>query len=267
MPEAVPRPFVGITACLKPRDGGFFFHSVSRRYVDAVVSAVDAVPVLLPAIGDAQDIPSLLSRMDGLVLTGSPSNVDPAHYNGPAARPDNEADPARDATTLPLIRAAIQIGLPVLAICRGIQELNVALGGSLHQHVQELPGRFDHRSDKSKPIIERFLPCHAIRVRPDGVLAPILVPGEGGLMMVNSLHGQGLDRVAPSLVVEAEAEDGTIEAVSMPEAKGFVIGVQWHPEYAPEEDPHSKRLFKAFGDAVRAFANNRAGHVGFQRVA
>lgn len=266
MPEAAPRPFVGVSACLKSRDGGFF-HSVSRRYVDAMVIGVDAIPVLLPAIGAAQDVEGLLARLDGILFTGSPSNVDPCHYDGPPPREDNEADPDRDATTLPLIRAAIERGLPILAICRGFQELNVALGGSLHQHVQELPGRFDHRSDKTKPIADRFLPCHPIRVRQAGRLAPILAPGEDGLMMVNSLHGQGLDRLAPPLVVEAEALDGTIEAVSMPEAKGFVIGVQWHPEYAPVDDPHSKRLFEAFGDAVRAFANNRAGHVGFQRVA
>jgi putative glutamine amidotransferase len=266
MSSTCTRPFVGVTSCLKPRDGGYF-HSVSRRYVDAVTSAVDAIPVLLPAIGADQDIEGLLTRLDGLLLTGSPSNIDPTYYDGPPPREGNEADPARDATTLPLIRAAIERGMPIFAICRGFQELNVALGGSLHQHVQELAGRFDHRSDKTKAIAERYIPCHPVTVTAGGVLARLLALDETGALMVNSLHGQGLDRVAPSLAVEATAPDGTIEAVSMPTAPGFVIGVQWHPEYAPVDDPHSRRLFQAFSDAVRAFAQNRDSHAGFQRVA
>lgn len=266
MPSLTQRPLIGLTACLKPRDGSFF-HSVSSRYVDAVVTGMEAIPVLMPAIGEAQNVDGLLSRLDGILLTGSPSNVDPALYGGPPPREDNLADGERDATTLPLIQAALRIGMPILAICRGFQELNVALGGTLHQHVHEIAGRFDHRSDKSRPVPERFLPCHPVSLVEGGRLAALLELQGQEVVMVNSLHGQGLDRVAEPLVIEARAEDGTIEAVSMPSAAGFVMGVQWHPEYAPLTDPHSRRLFAAFRDAARTFATNRDSHAGLQRVA
>lgn len=257
--------FVGITACLKEMQGGSRAHAVQRKYVDAVVTAVEAVPLLLPAIAERQDIPALLDRLDGILITGSPSNVDPSHYGGPAAREGNLADPDRDATTLPLIRAAIARGLPLLAICRGIQELNVALGGSLHQHVHEVPGRQDHRSDKTVSPTERYEPRHPAHIVVGGLLADIL--GGPATVQVNSLHGQGLDRLGDGLRVEALAPDGTIEAVSLPAARGFLLGVQWHPEYSPQDDPCSRRLFTAFGTAVRSYAAARVVHGGFSRVA
>ena len=254
MSTVLSPPLVGITACLKAHEQSAF-HSVQDKYVDAVVAGTGAVPVLIPAIGAALDLAALLARLDGILVTGSPSNVDPAHYGGPPPRPGNEADPARDATTLPLIRAALAAGVPLLAICRGIQELNVALGGTLHQHVHELPGRRDHRSDRSLPYAERYAPVHAIRLTPGGRLQAVM----GGALRidVNSLHGQGIDRLADGLVVEAVAEDGTIEAVSVPGARGFALGVQWHPEWRVLENVWSRRLFAAFGDAARARARAR----------
>jgi len=247
-------PLIGVTSCLKPRDG-LHFHTVGDKYVEAVIIGSGGLPVLLPAIGDRLDPDMLLDRLDGLLVTGSPSNVDPARYGGPQAREDNLADPARDATTLPLIRRAVARGVPLLAICRGLQELNVALGGSLHQHVHELPGRFDHRSDKTRTYPERYGLAHPVTVTPGGRLQAIL--GGAGRVEVNSLHGQGIDRLAPGLAVEAVADDGTIEAVSVEDARGFALALQWHPEWGVAENAVSRRLFAAFGDAARAQAGRR----------
>ena len=247
-------PLVGVTSCLKSRDE-VHFHSVGDKYVDAVVVGAAAVPVLIPAIGERLDPDELLERLDGLMVTGSPSNVDPNLYGGPPAREGNEADPARDATTLPLITCALARAIPVLCICRGLQELNVALGGSLHQHVQELPGRFDHRSDKTRSLKDRYGLAHPVTLTPGGALQALFDGAER--IEVNSLHGQGIDRVADRLVVEAVADDGTIEAVSVRDAQGFALGVQWHPEWQVLENPWSRRLFAAFGAAARARAAAR----------
>jgi putative glutamine amidotransferase len=255
MSSSMPAPLIGVTACLKSRDE-FVFHSVGAKYVEAVVLGTGAMPLLIPAIGPALDPDQLIDRIDGLMVTGSPSNVDPGYYGGPAAREDNEADPARDATTLPLIRRALARGLPLLCICRGIQELNVALGGSLHQHVHELPGRIDHRSDKSKTYPERYGPAHPVRLTPGGRLQALF--DGASAIQVNSLHGQGIDRIADELTVEAVADDGTVEAVSVRDAAGFALAVQWHPEWQVLENPWSRRLFAAFGAAARARADGRA---------
>ena len=255
MSNPTPTLLIGVTSCLKSRDE-VHFHSVGDKYVDAVVAGTAALPVLIPALGERLDPDSLLRSLDGLMVTGSPSNVDPSHYDGPPAREGNEADPARDATTLPLIRRAIARGVPMLCICRGLQELNVALGGSLHQHVHELPGRIDHRSDRSKPLRERYGLAHEIRLTPGGKLLALFDGAER--IEVNSLHGQGVDRVADRLLVEATADDGTVEAVSVRDARGFALAVQWHPEWQVVENPWSRRLFAAFGAAARARALARA---------
>jgi putative glutamine amidotransferase len=256
-------PLVGVTACLKSHDE-FHFHSVGDKYVEAVVVGTGALPVLIPALADRLDPDALLDRLDGVMVTGSPSNVDPAHYGGPAAREDNIADPARDATTLPLIRRAVARGVPLLAICRGIQELNVAFGGTLHQHLHEVPGRRDHRSDKTKPYVERYGLAHPVDLAPGGRLQALL--GGATRIEVNSLHGQGIDRLAPGLSLEALAEDGTIEAVSVTGAAGFALAVQWHPEWHVLENPVSRRLFAAFADAVRARAGERTGEAARLRA-
>lgn len=243
-----PVPLVGITCNL---DAGTdsSAHRVQDKYVDAVVLGAGAVPVLIPAIGEALDIDSLLDRLDGILVTGALSNVDPAHYGGPPPRDANLTDAARDSTTLPLIRKALERGIPLLAICRGIQELNVAMGGSLHQHVHELPGRRDHRSDKTKDYAGRYAPVHDIALTEGGRLQQVM--GGAATIPVNSLHAQGIDRVAPGLAVEALAEDGTIEAVSASSCPGFALGVQWHPEFRVQENPWSMRLFGAFAEAAR----------------
>jgi len=186
--------------------------------------------------------------VDGLFFTGSPSNVSPKLYGGPSPREGVLQDEHRDETTLPLLNAAIEMGKPVFCVCRGFQELNVALGGTLHQHLQELPGRIDHREDKDAPLDVQYGPAHDITVHEGGMLAKLLPERR---FSINSLHSQGIDRLSPRLRVEAQAPDGTIEAVSMPDAKAFLLAVQWHPEWKWAENPVSRALFAAFGEAVR----------------
>lgn len=253
------RPLIGLSACRIIAANGLPIHKVSESYINSVIDGVGGLPLLLPAIGDrfdVADIDHLLASLDGLLITGSPSNVDPSHYQDEGARRDSERDPARDATTLPLIRRAIDQAVPVLAICRGIQELNVAFGGSLHQHVHEVPGRMDHRSDKSLPMAERFdKVVHSITLSEGGALQEIL----GGIteIDVNTLHGQAIDRPGARVAVEAVARDGTIEAVSITGALAFAIGIQWHPEWRVLENPHSRVLFQAFGDSCRTRARQK----------
>jgi putative glutamine amidotransferase len=253
-----PLPLVGVSACRQIRDTHFPGHWTAERYLRAVADAAGAVPIQIPALGgtalsDTQ-LHSLLERLDGLFLTGSPSNVDPRHYDGAPSAEGTAHDPDRDATTLPLIRMAVRDGVPLFAICRGIQELNVALGGTLHQRLWEVPGRFDHRSDKSKPPLDRYEPAHPVSLRMGGPLAALAGVSE---VSVNSLHAQAIDRLAPALQAEAHAADGTVEAVSVKSARAFAIGVQWHAEWKCTEDPLSSALFQAFGDACRARARAR----------
>jgi putative glutamine amidotransferase len=220
-------------------------HGTAARYADALVGGSGAVPIMIPPMGEAQL--ALLDRVDGLLIPGSASNVHPSHYGvGESLTPDKH-DPARDATTLPLIRAAIARGIPVLAICRGIQELNVAMGGSLLQNVHDIPGRMDHRGNGDGSMEKAYGPKHMLTVT--GMLARIVGADK---IMVNSVHGQAIDRPGDGLVVEAIAEDGTIEAVSAPNAPGFVLGLQWHPEWRYAEHPASVAIFQAFGEACRA---------------
>ena len=255
-------PLIGIPSCLRTINERAF-HTVNERYPNAVIDAVGGLPLLIPAIGPKTDYGALLDRLDGLLLTGSPSNVEPFHYGGPPSREGTLHDPDRDATTLPLIREAVRRDMPVLAICRGIQELNVALGGTLHQRIFEMPERFNHKRRQRPmtiPESERYGPAHGVALTPGGLLAGLAGTTE---IMVNSLHGQGIDRPAPDLLIEAVAPDGQIEAVSLPGAR-FVVGVQWHPEYKPLANPFSRALFAAFSQACHA---TRAGTAAKRRAA
>ena len=220
-------------------------HSTPSRYADAVFGGAGALSLMIPPLGEAQL--ALLDRLDGLLIPGSPSNVHPSHYGMDKSLTPDSHDPDRDATTLPLIRAAIARGLPVLAICRGIQELNVALGGTLSQNIHALPGRLDHRGGPGT-LEEKYGPKHTITI--SGALARIVGATD---ITVNSLHGQAIDRPGAGLAAEAWAEDGTIEAVSFPGASGFVLGLQWHPEWRYAANPASAAIFRAFGAACRAY--------------
>ena len=241
------RPIVGIPACAKLVNG-MLRHDTPARYAEAVLGGADAVPIMIPPLGEAAL--QVLDVIDGLLVPGSPSNVHPDLYQGGVSQTPELHDPARDATSLPLIRAAIARGMPVLAICRGIQELNVALGGTLNTHVHELPGRIDHRAPYKVPLADQYAPTHQVNLTPGGALAE-LAPGCSAVM-VNSLHWQGVDRLAPGLTVEATAPDGTIEGVRVQGAPAFALGVQWHPEWEAAKSPFSTALFSRFGDAARA---------------
>lgn len=222
-------------------------HQANDEYITALRDGSGALPLLIPSRDAPLPVAEVLAAVDGLVFTGAPSNVAPLHY-GAASRPGTELDEARDATTLPLLRAAIAAAKPVLAICRGFQELNVALGGTLHQHVHEIAGRLDHREPPGAPSRDaEYAPAHCVMFTPEGLLTRL--SGLSGAM-VNSLHHQGVDRLAPDLAVEATAPDGQVEAVSMPGARGFLLGVQWHPEWGFTHDPLSRAIFAGFGGAL-----------------
>ncbi len=251
-------PIVGIV-CDRRKIGDHAFHMVGEKYIDAVREGAGALPLLIPALTPPLEPAQILAAVDGLLFTGSPSNVAPHHYSGALPRRNTMLDEARDATAIPLMRAAEKAGVPMLCICRGFQELNVAFGGTLHQHLHEVPGFTDHSvGDRKDDLEEQYAPVHDVRVTSGGMLAellPELAPGNS--FPVNSLHGQGIDRLAKRLRVEAEAPDGAIEAVSMDEAPGFLLGVQWHPEWRQAENPVSHAIFAAFGEALRLALRNR----------
>jgi putative glutamine amidotransferase len=245
----VMKPLVGISCCIKSfGPNGLANHAASDFCVRAVSGVADAVPVLLPAIGNDHDATCLLSRLDGILLTGSRSHIAPHHYGGEAHNPGMPEDPARDATTLPLIRAALARGIPIFAICRGMQELNVALGGTLFQHLPKLPGRLNHAAARPEDAQARITPAHTALLTAGGLLHRL---AQAGSIEVNSLHEQGIDRLGDGLAVEAIAPDGTIEAVHVITLPSFALGVQWHPEFDATSNKMSRALFQTFGRAIR----------------
>ncbi len=242
------KPLIGVVADVRMIDDQPF-HMAQDKYLSAVREAADGFPVILPSFGATEDLKAFLAELDGLLLTGAVSNVEPWRY-GADDKPCEPYDPARDSTSLPLIETALADGLPLLAICRGFQELNVALGGTLNTHVHELPGRIDHRAPYKAPLADQYAPTHAVNLTPGGALSA-MAPGCQAVM-VNSLHWQGIDRLAPGLSVEATAPDGTIEGVRVTGTPSFALGVQWHPEWEATAAPFSIELFRSFGDAARA---------------
>lgn len=253
---SIAKPIIGIPACRKHL-APHMFHAVGEKYVTAVANAAAGVPLLIPALGGGLAVAELLQSLDGLLFTGSPSNVEPHHYGGEASEEGTLHDPHRDATTLPLMRAAIDAGLPVFAICRGFQEMNVVFGGALHQKVHDVPGRLDHREDASQPLDLQYAPVHEVRLTEGGLLHRLL-----GMRVieVNSLHSQGIDRLGDGLEVEATAPDGTVESFRVADAASFALAVQWHPEWQVMKNPQSLAMFKAFGDACRQHARETRRH-------
>ena len=241
------KPVVLVPACNRVL-GHHPFHIAGKKYIDAVRLAGCQALVVPSATLD--ELEALLDLADGLLLTGSPSNVHPGHFDEGVHDPALPLDTERDAWTLPLIPKALARGVPLLAICRGAQETNVALGGSLHQAVHELPGQRDHRSDDAAPVALQYGPAHSVSVEPGGVLAGIL---DSRHFEVNSLHAQAVNRLGAGLRVEARAPDGVIEAFSKPDAPGFNLCVQWHPEWLAADNPVSMQLLAAFGAACRAY--------------
>jgi putative glutamine amidotransferase len=222
-------------------------HVVRDTYIRAIVELMGGLPLIIPALPKGFDFAEIARRVDGVLLTGSPSHVAPAKYGKKQVFDDDELDLARDATTLPLIKAAIRMNKPIMAICRGFQELNVVLGGTLHQRIHEIPGKQDHRAVKGKPLKDLYeMEAHAVTLQKGGVLEKMKLPKT---FRVNTLHQQGIDRLGRGLKVEAVAEDGIIEAISMP-GKKFVVGTQWHPEGDWHRNKASRRILEAFGKVV-----------------
>lgn len=247
------QPLVAVSTDVRQFDN-YTWHAAPQQYLEAAIAAAGVFPVLVPSFGDRLDLDTLLDRVDGVMMTGSKSNVDPRLYGEEATEANGPYDPARDATTLPLIRRAVERGIPLLAICRGIQEMNVALGGSLATEIQEREGVWDHRAPVSDDQDQRFAIRQPVRIKEGSCLAGVFGAGE---IQVNSVHRQAVERLGARLQVEAVAEDGTVEAVSVREARAFAVGVQWHPEYWVKSDSASQKIFRAFGDAVRLHAMAR----------
>ncbi len=247
------KPVIGIPADRRLL-GHHWFHCVGEKYINAVALAADAVPVLVPALGE-QHLQDWLDSFDGILFTGSASNVEPLRYQGEPATPDTLHDPERDATTLPMITRAVKAGLPVFGICRGFQEMNVAFGGSLVQKLQEQPGKLDHREDPTQPLEAQYAPAHDIELTDGGLLHGLAGQRR---VKVNSVHSQGVGRLGAGLLTEAVAEDGVIEAFRIDGAPAFALAVQWHPEWKVMDNPFSRALFAAFGEAGRARAARRA---------
>lgn len=250
----MPQPLVAVTTDTKQFEN-YTWHAAAQQYLEAAVTVAGVLPVLVPSFGDRLDLDALLDRVDGVLLTGSKSNVHPSLYGEEATEANGPYDRARDDTTMPLIRKAIERGVPLLAICRGLQELNVALGGTLATEIQERPGAIDHRAPQSDRQDDRFAIRHPIAISAGSCLARVL---DAGSADINSVHRQAIDRPGSRLQVEAVAEDGTIEAISVKDAPAFALGVQWHPEYWVNSDTTSQKIFRAFGDATRDYAANKA---------
>ena len=226
-------------------------HMAGEKYLHALIEGSDALPLIIPALGNSLEIEEILEHVDGLLFTGSPSNVEPHHYDGHPSEPGTLHDPNRDSMTLPLAKRAFATGVPVLALCRGHQEFNVVLGGTLHQKVHDVPGHANHRENPDVTLDEQYGPAHEVNLVEGGLLH-----GLAGTttVMVNSLHSQGVAKLAAGVTVEAVAPDGLIEAFVVDSAKGFALSIQWHPEWKVTESEFSMAIFKAFGDACKQYA-------------
>ena len=247
-----PLPRVGLPTDHK-QIGAHPFLAVGEKYVRAVVDGAGCLPLLVPTLDPVLPLRDVLAGLDGLLLTGAVSNIEPHHYSDESSYEGNLLDPRRDATNLPLIPLAIEMGVPVLAICRGFQEVNVAFGGTLYQKVHEQPGFMDHRENKDDPLDVQYGPAHDIALVPGGVLAGLAGDTRA---TVNSLHGQGVRRLGEGLVVEAQAPDGLVEAFRH-DGPAFMLAVQWHPEWKVRGNAFYLATFRAFGDACRARAARR----------
>ncbi|PKM28873.1 MAG: gamma-glutamyl-gamma-aminobutyrate hydrolase [Gammaproteobacteria bacterium HGW-Gammaproteobacteria-11] len=245
--SAAHKPLIGISCCTH-QIGLHPFNIVGEKYILAVAQGSGGLPLLIPAIGEHLDTALLLDSLDGILFTGSPSNVEPHHYNGAPSIEGTLHDPKRDAITLPLIKAAVAQGIPVLGVCRGFQEMNVAFGGTLHQRLHEVGRYIEHRENKDDPVELQYGLSHQVHIEPGGLLFEL---SGRKTEQVNSVHTQGVDQLAPGLRPEATAPDGLIEAFSVSDAPNFALGVQWHPEWKVTENPFYLAIFKAFGDACR----------------
>ena len=249
------KPIVGIiTSESVGFNGRQLSHSTGKRYVDAVMNFSKVIPILIPACIETNDIAAFLEKIDGIVLTGGRANIEPHHYGGAEFPIDEPIDPDRDKVVLDIIPECLKREMPIFGICRGIQEINVACGGTLFYRVHHESGKNDHRmpqNDDATPE-EIFKPKHDVRFTENNRFRTFI---EKDRYTVNSLHGQGIDKLGRGLTVEAYSEDGLIEAISVTNYKKFGVGVQWHAEFHPEREENelNKILFKEFGESCMAF--------------
>ena len=244
--KKIPKlPVVGVPTC-RHKIGDLEYDCTQHKYIAALYKSANVLPLQIPLFGDRVEIDIILESVDGILLTGSHSNIHPRYYENTDQEPDFKIDVERDDTVLRLIKPAVEQGIPLLAICRGFQELNVAYGGTLYTRL-DLEGSFnEHREDKNLELVQRYDVVHSVNLVPGGRLHKMLNTES---INVNSLHGQGLKNLADNLTVEGRAEDGLIEAVSVDGSSNFAIGVQWHPEWKSTENPVSTILFSEFGKA------------------
>lgn len=232
---------------------GHLYQVMTHKYITPLVDIADCVPVLVPTCCGTEDLERYLDMADGVYLTGAGSNIDPSLYGQENLTPEKTQDPDRDNFDIPLIRAALDRGMPIFAICRGMQEINVALGGNIHQKLYTVPGVMDHRENPEDPVDKQYADSHGVALQAQSWLAEAVGRQD---IQVNSLHGQGIDRLAEGLEVLGRAPDGTIEAFHAPAISPFMVGVQWHPEWQAMKNPVSIKLFEAFGEACRRFAKS-----------
>ena len=244
----MPRPIVGISGNFYMLNDEYPVQASGTHNIEAVSHVSDATAVIIPSMPDINDIDHLIETFDGFIFTGARPNVHPEEYGAQASEAHGAFDRDRDRTALPLIRACVEKGVPVLGICRGFQEFNVAFGGTLHAEIRDLPGRMNHRMPPDGTLAEKFAHCHEIHLDRGGVFAEIF---GSDTVVTNSLHGQGIDTPGARIIIEGRAPDGTPEAIRIRDAAAFALAVQWHPEWNAATDPVSRPLYRAFGQALR----------------
>ena len=247
------RPVVGVIGNYYMMNDRYAVHASGVINTLAVANVAGCLPLIVPS-GENIDVADLLEACDGFLLTGGQPNVHPSEYGHDETPAHGEFDRGRDAVALGILRACVDRGQPFLGICRGFQELNVAMGGTLHPEIRELPGRMNHRMPRDVDISEQFAHRHDVRFAAGGVFHKLI---GAQVVRTNTLHGQGILDAGPRIVVDGYAEDGTPEAIYVQDAPGFTLAVQWHPEWNAAEDPVSLPLFTAFGDAVRTWADRK----------
>lgn len=246
------KPVVGIIANFFLINDQYPAQATGRMNIDAIAEVAGAVPLVIPSLPNSISINDIMSICDGFLFTGGRPNVHPEEYGHEETEAHGDFDRDRDRIALPLIRACVDAGQPVLGVCRGFQEFNVAMGGTLHPEIRDIPGRINHRMPPDGTLEEKFEHRHDVKMN-DG--SPFNHIFGTDTVQVNSLHGQGIEEPGPRVVVEGHAPDGTPEAITIDRAPGFAMAVQWHPEYNANSDPVSKPLFKAFGDALIQWKN------------
>ena len=248
------RPRVGIIGNSYLLDESYPVHAGGTMNWEAIADVSGCLPLMIPSDPRYVSVDELLDTFDGFLLTGGRPNVHPNEYGEVETDAHGTFDRARDAVTLPLVRACVERGQPFFGICRGFQEVNVAMGGTLHPEIRDLPGRMNHRMPPDGTMEEKFAIRHSVHFTPDGPFARLF---GSETVMTNTLHGQGIKDPGQRIVVDGQAEDGTPEAIYVKDAPGFTLSVQWHPEYRAPTDPVSRPLFEAFGEAAHSWAGQR----------